>query len=455
MITKWRTTKKMNNVFKSIFLYVANKFGLDLVQQIEQENDFFETEKMSVTAPISERVATITLMGSTIKVDGTSARAELIQECATNLYQNHLKSACTFALGTGSALIKPNTNGDRFGFDIIPEQNYRITGYIGDYIYSMLIVVGEYQTNNHTYTLVERQEIKKDADGISYIEIDYSAFRDDKPCNLSETRWSDRETHRIANVDHLLLGRIKCPVTNRKDVNSPNGVPITFGQNEITGNIKGSYRQYNTEREDKETMIFADKSLMKKDEKTGRTTIPKGKDRLFMLVHGRNLDDKTMDVFSPEIRETPLDNAIERNYRTLELSIGLGEGILSKSNLTYKNMDEVRASKSSTYAFMSALRNQIDSCIEDVLRAIDVIANYNNITPMGEYEAHIEWSDEYMTSVSERFNQMLQAETAGWIDAAEGRSVLMNEDIDESREAIEKIESKKPKQIDAMFGGAE
>lgn len=444
----------MNNVFKNIFLYIANKFGLDLVQQLEQDNDFFETDKMSVTAPLAERLSTITLMGSDIKVDGTSARAELIQECATNLYQNHLKSACTFALGTGSVLIKPNTNGDRFGFDIIPEQNYRITGYIGDYIYSMLIVVGEYQANNKTYTLVEKQEIKKDADGTHYIEVEYNAFRDDKPCNLSETRWSDRETLRIANVDHLLLGRIKCPITNRKDVNSPNGVPITFGQNEIVDNVKSSYRQYNTEREDKETMIFADKSIFK-DRGDGKgTVLPKGKERLFLKIHGsRNVEDTMLDTYSPEIRETPLDNSIERNYRTLELALGLGEGVLSKSTMTYTNMDEVRASKSATYAFISALRNQIDSCVEDLLRAIDVIANYNGITPQGEYEAHIEWSDEYMTSVSERFNQMLQAESAGWIDAAEGRSVLLNEDIDESREAIEKIEKKKPNMVDDILGG--
>lgn len=445
----------MNNVFKNIFLYIANKFGLDLVQQLEQDNDFFETDKMSVTAPLAERLSAITLMGSDIKVDGTSARAELIQECATNLYQNHLKSACTFALGTGSVLIKPNTNGDRFGFDIIPEQNYRITGYIGDYIYSMLIVVGEYQANNKTYTLVEKQEIKKDADGTPYIEVEYNAFRDDKPCSLSETRWSDRETLRIANVDHLLLGRIKCPITNRKDVNSPNGVPITFGQNEIIDNVKSSYRQYNTEREDKETMIFADKSIFK-DRGDGKgTVLPKGKERLFLKIHGsRNVEDTMLDTYSPEIRETPLDNSIERNYRTLELALGLGEGVLSKSTLTYTNMDEVRASKSATYAFISAFRNQIDSCVEDLMRAIDVIANYNGITPQGEYKAHIEWSDEYMTSVSERFNQMLQADSAGWIDAAEGRSVLLNEDIDESREAIEKIESKKPNMIDDMLGGA-
>lgn len=446
----------MNNVFKNIFLYIANKFGLDLVQQLEQDNDFFETDKMSVTAPLAERLSTITLMGSDIKVDGTSARAGLIQECATNLYQNHLKSACTFALGTGSVLIKPNTNGDRFGFDIIPEQNYRITGYIGDYIYSILIVVGEYQANNKTYTLIEKQEIKKDADGTPYIEVEYNAFRDDKPCSLSETRWSDRETLRIANVDHLLLGRIKCPITNRKDVNSPNGVPITFGQNEIIDNVKSSYRQYNTEREDKETMIFADKSIFK-DRGDGKgTVLPKGKDRLFMKIHGsHNIEDTMLDTYSPEIRETPLDNSIERNYRTLELALGLGEGVLSKSTLTYTNMDEVRASKSATYAFISALRKQIDSCIEDLLKAIDAIANYNGITPQGEYEAHIDWSDEYMTSVSERFNQYMQAEGAGWIEPAEGRSMLLNEDIDESREVIEKIKGEEPKNIDKGFGGGE
>ena len=440
----------MNSIIKNIFLYVANKLGLELADKTYQPNDFFDVNHISVTAAFAERLSTITLTGSKLNVEGTNKRAELIEEVANQIYQDHLKNACTFALGTGSALIKPNTDGERFGFDIVQENDYVITGNIGNYIYAVLIKSSEYETMYSKYTLIESQEIKE-SNGTKYVEIKYSAFKDDKECPIAETRWKDYKTQIIPNVDRLLFGRIKCPTTNRKGINSPNGVPITFGLGEVVNNSKDSYRQYNQERKDKESYIFANKSIFKKD-RQGKPVLPVGKERLFMSTPSRGVDDNNLiNIYSPEIRDTSLDNAIERNFRVLELMAGLGEGLLSKSTLTYTNMDEVRAMKQATYSFMDRFRESIDACIEDVLYAVDVIANYNNMTPQGEYKAYIDWSDEYMSSVSERFNQYMQAENAGWIEAAEGRAMLMNEDIDEAREAIEKIKGEEDKTMDESF----
>lgn len=440
----------MNSILKSIFLYVAGKMGLELAKKTYQPNDFFDVDNISITATLSERLATITLTGSKLNVEGTNQRAALIEKVATQIYQDHLKNACTFALGTGSALIKPNTDGERFGFDIIPESDYAITGSIGNYIYAVLIKSSEYTTDNNTYTLIESQAVKE-TEGTKYVEISYTAFKNDKEYPISETRWKDYRTQIIPNADRLLFGRMKSPTTNRKNVNSPNGVPITFGLGEVVKNSKDSYRQYNQEREDKESFIFANKSIFKKD-KNGNQIIPKGKDRLFMNASGRSVEEgKMIEVYSPEIRDTSLDNSIERNFRVLELMAGLGEGLLSKSTMTYTNMDEVRAMKQATYSFMNTFRGSIDTCIDDCLYAVNVIANYNQITPQGDYEAYIDWSDEYMTSVTERFNQYMQAESAGWIEPAEGRAVLMNEDIDEARAVIEEIKGQEPKDLDKQF----
>lgn len=445
----------MNSILKNIFLYIAGKMGLELARKTEQKNDFFDTDRISITAALSERLSTITLTGSKLNVEGTSKRAELIQSVADEVYREHLKHACTFALGTGSALIKPYTDGDRFGFDIIPENDYVVTGNTGNYIYAVLIKSSEYTVDYSTYTLVESQAVKE-SDGTKYLEISYTAFKDDKEIPLSSTRWSDYQNYIIPNTDRLLLGRIKCPTTNRKDVNSPNGVPVTFGLGEVVENSKYSYRNYIQEIKDKETLIFADKTMLTKDE-SGRVQIPKDKGSLFMKIRGGSVDNKLIEPYSPDIRETPLDNSIERNFRMLELLAGMGEGVLSKSTMTYTNMDEVRAMKQATFSFMCTFRDSIDTCIADLLHAVDVIANYNNLTPMGEYTAYMDWSDEYMSSLSERFNQYLQAESAGWIEPAEGRAMLMGEDIDEAREMIKEIESKQPKDMDMQFssiGGA-
>lgn len=443
----------MNRILKGIFIYVADKLGLELAKKTEQSNDFYDIDGISLTAALAERISTITLTGSKLNVEGTNQRAEYIETVAKQIYQSYLKNTCTFALGTGSALLKPNTDGNKFGFDIIPESDYMITGYTGEYIYSIVVKAGEYDEGNHTYTLIESQSIQE-YEGVRCCEVIYTAFLDENEIELEKTKWSDRENYIIPNVDRILVGRIKCPVTNRKDVNSPNGVPITFGLGEVVENSKDSYRMYNKEFKDKETMIFADKTLLKRDD-NGKVYVPRGKEGLFMKINSRNVDNTLIDTYSPEIRDTSLDNSIERNFRVLELLAGLGEGVLSKSTLTYTNMDEVRAMKQATFSFISSLRESIDSCIEDVLYAVNVICNYNEITPQGDYEAYMDWSDEYMTSLSERFNQMLQADNAGWIEPAEGRSIVMNEDIDEAREMISKIKSSSLEDFDTKKGEGE
>ena len=203
----------MNRLVKSIFVYMANKLGMDIVAKTEQSNDFFETDTISITASMSERIATITLMGSSINVEGTNQRALFIEEIARDIFQNHLKNACTFALGTGTALIKPNTDGSRFGFDIIPENDYVITSYVGNHIDGVLVKVGEYTSRGKKYTLIESQELKN-IEGTKCCEIKYMSFVDDKEIDLEKTKWSDCEEQIIPNVESLLFGRIKCPTTN-------------------------------------------------------------------------------------------------------------------------------------------------------------------------------------------------------------------------------------------------
>ena len=441
-----------NGIWQSIVKWIARRLKLDVAQKTTQQNDFYDIDNFSPDAIVSEAVANITLADSTLNVEGTNARAELMQTVADSLYNRHLKKACTVALGTGSALIKPNTDGERFGFDIIPEDSYEITGYIGDYIYSVIIKVGAYKTETSDYILAEAQEIKTDNKGMKYLEIRYLTFKDGEPCPLEETRWKDYTDKNISNVDRLLFGRMVCPTTNRADLNSPCGVPITFGAVEQKDNVKDTYRRYQREFKDKEPFIFASKNVFKKN-KNGEAVIPEGKERVFMNTSSRSVDGNGIDIYAPNYQETPLGMALEQNFRVLEQSIGLGEGVLTKPTATYENMDRVRASKQATYSFVLAFRRSIDDAIKDMAYAIDILANANNITPMGDYEIYMTWSDQYMSSTSERFTQYLQGNDRSIVSDAELRVILTGEDIDEARKTVEEIKAEKGSIDDPFLKG--
>ena len=59
---------------------------------------------------------------------------------------------------------------------------------------------------------------------------------------------------------------------------------------------------------------------------------------------------------------------------------------------------------------------------------------------MGEWHIDFDWSDSFVESMTERFNQLLQAESIGAVSTAEFRAWVMNEDLDVAQAELEEIE---------------
>ena len=427
----------MNDFLTAIFSKIAEKMGFILQPKKYDTSDFFETNDLSITHAISDRLSTITLMDSSITVSGNNKRAKYLNDFADRFWKTRIKTACVTALGTGDCLLKPNIVGENIAVDIISNNNFCITESIGDYIYGVLIKCDKFSKGNDIYERVEYHRLRE-ANGTSNCHIYQMAFKNGNEISLTSVDvWAEFPPEQIiTNVDRLLFGRLKCPVINRDNINGVNGVPITFGLDTIVEQAKISYKRYNKEFEDKETKIFADKSVFSKDARTGKSYVPKGMQNLFMKIRGA-VDSSSIETYSPDIRDGSLENSIERNLRMIELFIGIGEGVISKSTLTYTNVDEVKASRSATFAFITNLRNGINQCVEDLLYAISILSNANGVTPYGDYEIACDWSDSYMESSQERFNQLIQSLSLDIVDKSEVRSWVMSENLDDSKKWIE------------------
>lgn len=457
----------MNNFLQAVIDWFKKRFELQVEGKtgIEVESDFNDIREISVTSALSERLSTLTLSDSSLSITGENQRAKFIDEFAQNFITNRLPAIAQITLGTGDCIAKPNTDGKRFGIDLIENKNFRIVQSVGEFIYAILIKCDEKKVGTDVF---ERWEYHKlnEFEGTSYVTITQVCFKNGKKIRIEEVpEWGIlKENQIIPNVDRLLLGRFKCPKLNRQDVNSPNGVPITFGADEIIQEAKDSWRRFNQEFKDKETMIFADRSIFKHREVKGRdrdgnivskkvSELPQGKERVIMDINAsRNVDAQPLiHEFSPAIRDASHEAEIERNFRMLELFCGLSEGILSKSTLTYTNSDEVRKSTQATFALITALRKVLEKGTEDLLYAINVLCNANEVTPMGEWNIDFDWSDSFVESMTERFNQLLQAESIGAISTAEFRAWVMNEDLELAQAELEEIEQEQTEKDEAKI----
>lgn len=217
----------MNSIIEGIILKIASKLGLEL-QKKKDTKIKYSDKGINPTAIGANVVTNIAVDDSDIQIVGDSARAQALQELLNYYVDNILAVAAEVSLGTGDCLIRPFTDGDDIGFNIIGSDDFLITASIGYRLKGVIIKLDEYETRTAVYRLFESQSLRSEGDK-EIVVINRFAYKGSDETDISKTIWKDISTEEYIVADQLLLGRYKCPTINRDNYNSANGVPITFG----------------------------------------------------------------------------------------------------------------------------------------------------------------------------------------------------------------------------------
>ncbi|MEG2039197.1 MAG: hypothetical protein RRZ73_05670 [Oscillospiraceae bacterium] len=455
------------NRFKQIVSKIAKWFGIPIQTKTEQPKDYSEVSEISWTAAIANRLATLTMLDSDISIKGNNLRAKFIDNFTQDYVDDRMSVAAEVSLGTGDCLIKPYTDGQRIGVDIIANDSFVVCESIGNYIKACIIKADEITIKAQKYERYETQRLRT-VNGMSVLFIYQQAYKNGEPVPLSEVdTWANIKPEMyIPNVDRMLFGRCKCPTVNRENINGVNGVKVTYGLDGVMQKAQEAYNRFNAEYESKESFIFADSTLFKpvatqviKPDGTLSTvlkpTFAAGRDKIFMQVNnsGTGVDSKKLiQEYSPNIRHESLETGLEVNLKMLELLAGLSAGILTKPVTTFATATEMKAGLQNTFAFITKFRKSLEKSTNDLLYAVNVLCNANDITPMGDWTAEFDWSDGYIENMQDRFNQLMQAESIGAIEKAEVRAWTMNEDLETAQSRTKEIAETEPK---IEFTGAE
>lgn len=407
----------INSTVKNIFIKIASKLGLELVDKTDTAISFVESG-LNPTAIGAGVIANIAIDDSDVIIEGDNARASALREIK-EYYTDELQTAVAeVSLGTGDAIVRPYTDGKYIGLNIIGNDNFVVTESIGTHLKGVIMKLDEYQNDNKTYRLFESQTLKDENEPV-VVYIRRFAFKDDKDIDLSLTSWSGMESEETIVADQLLLGRYKCPTINRDNYNSANGVPITFGYEKIVDNIKTKYAQYNDEFDRKQALIIADKTMFKKDpnskDDTGATKFRLGGTQ-FLKIKSNNIDGGVkgmIEDYSPAIRETEFQAANNFNLSVLELCCGFSRGVFTKPETAFATASEMKNSLKKTFAFVKRFRRRLEIGDRMLFNAINIIMNINSTTPMGDWSMHHDWSYDYIEDTKERFNQLMQGHSAG------------------------------------------
>lgn len=433
------------NFIRRIFLKLAEKLGLSLQPKPDVADDYSDTANISLTAVIAQKLATLTMQDSDITIEGDSARARYMQDFLDYYTGDRMDVAAEVALGTGDCIIKPYTDGKRLGVDIIKNKDFVVCESIGNDILGCIMKVGEFQDEYNTvYERFEAQMIRREeteaGQTVDVLIIQNTAYKNGKEISLSDVpAWAGiKPEEKIPNVSKPLFGRYKCPTVNRKDVNGVNGVKITYGLDGVMAQAVEAYNRFNREYASGEKLVFIDKTLMDKDAQ-GNTVYPGGKRNMFHLVKGVGGKEGLIQEHTPDIRSADLEKGIEVNNKMVELLTGLSQGILTAPTTSYATATEMRAALNNTFAVITKFRRKLEKGTNDLLEAVEVIANRNGLAPMGPWKVQYNWSSGYVEQMNEHFSQLMLAQGIDAVERAEVRSWLMDEPYQEAKRRVEQI----------------
>lgn len=426
-------------MLEGILRYVKNLFNksntITTTKQQEENqayaDKYMDISKINYTALFANKLATKALAESTISVLADNKRAELLNSALLDLFEK-MKKITVLALSVGGCLIVPYVREGRILFNIVKQNRLIINEKIGNKITDATVIAESTVINNSAYYRIVNYEVINGALKITNMTVsEYGA-----PAIVEA--WEDVQDVVIANVDRVLFGFIKSPIDNRES-NDMYGVPITYGCQKIIDDIEECFEQIKTEFKLKKVRLQVDDRVLTRDPQTGKPVL---KDELFMGGHSE--DGNMFNVFDPAIRESSYYRRLTELFELFEKAVGTSKGILTTPESQGATATEIKAAVGDTFDMISDIRKEICKGIDDYTYACDVLANYYNLTPPGEYEIKYDWSYSMIESSTETFTQMKELQAMGAMSKAQVRAWMTGESLDEAEKQVEEIKAKEP-----------
>lgn len=234
-------------------------------------------------------------------------------------------------------------------------------------------------------------------------------------------------------MNQMAFGYYRNPIRNKID-GSVCGVSIF---EDAKGRIRKADIQaarYDWEYESGERAIHVDDRALKKDGKTGRFGLSKLNGRLY---RGLNLEDgKDKELFreySPVMRDEAYKRGLEEYKREIEFIVGLAYGDLSDVQDVQKTATEIKVSKARKYNRVTAIQNNLESCLEDFAAGL---AFYEGMYHSG-YEFSCKFNDSILTDEETERQQDRTDVSMGVMQPWEYRSKWYNEDEKTAKAAVQ------------------
>lgn len=442
-------------MWTSFIEWVKRLFGKKPERMQEQEEHTRKYEDVSgenITATISNKLATLTFSDSTIEINGTGKRVELVKKTIDALWEDAGWITAQM-LGKGGKVLVPAIVRGEVQIDVIDQSRLFISGMRGKRISSATILADIVRMDDHPY--YRWVDYTLDDSGVQTIKTRVTSDTGREVLLGAIPQWADiTDEITISGTDRVLLAFLRCPRDNRRD-QKMYGVPITYGADRDVAETVEHLNIYRREYRLTRPMLGLDSTMWQNradfsqiakpvDIEEIRRTVQDGDDP-FIPVKSTSLNDKPgWDYYAPAIRSEAMETRLNTLYRRIEKACGLSQGILTERSVqNYANRDEVRAAMYDTYSVICAIRKEWERALDDVAYAVDVLAERFGLTPggaRGSYEIAVDWDTSMIESSAEAWEQLKELHSIGAESKAEMRQWVKGGTLEEAQAAIDEID---------------
>ncbi len=374
--------------------------------------------------------------------DVMNPRAEYLktefERCIRALRQK-LEQGCA----AGGMTVKPYPKDGHIYFDWTMDWSLYPIAFDDDGNLADVIFRDTYTEGKTIFTRLERHVV--DGDNVKITQRAFKSTSKDAigvEIPLSDVAfWAQLEPEAtVQNTGGQMFGWFKVAAANSIDVDSPMGASCFCKARDTIKQADMQYSRLLWEYEGSELAIDVDPTVLRpKKTEGGGLEMPKLNKRLFRAVDADKGDRDLYNVFSPAIRDAALINGLNQLLMRIEDQCGLARGTVSDANTEARTATELRIIKQRSYATVADNQKALESCLKDVIRAMDVYATVYKLAPEGEYEVSFEWDDSIITDTEQQINERMMLLNAGLISKAEFREWYFNETKDQAQAAVDAI----------------
>lgn len=394
-------------------------------------------QDINFTSIFSNKLANLTISDSNIDLDGDDLRSEALKDVLKKL-KRKLKKVVARQLGTGGCLVIPYVANNKLYFNIISQSRLCINKSYGEDIVDCTILADTITKGQTTYKRWADYTLEN---GTLSIKYKVTGDKDSVVDITSIPEWSNIQDTTISNVEKMPFMYIKSPIDNRRE-NDEYGVPITFGCDKQIKEIKETLEEILREYRLKEAFVGADVTMFK-----GENALPSN--GLYQKINAG--EDGFWEVFDPAIRDSSLYTKLEKQCEMLEKQVGTSKGILTPRETGVTTATEIRASQKDTFDMVDDIRTSLEDGIDDFIKACEVLINYYNLAPNGQYEVKFDWDYSLIEDSTMTFNQLVTGLNNGVIKEAELRQFIKPEEtLEEAQAVIDEIKENEPSTKDLI-----